>query len=358
MAKQPGKPDRTSDRKPQTDRPERKPRAAGASKSASVKSTASKSASGKSASGKTSNRGQRGTGRSTDRKYEEKENRYDKKPAFKSDKPGYAKKKWDREDDRKPSFKPRFRKDNTFYPKQAKDDGLIRLNRFLSNAGIASRRDADQLIELGLVSVNGKVVTEMGTRVDPKKDVVKYDDRNLRPEPLRYVLLNKPKDYLTTTDDPDERKTVMHLIREACKERIYPVGRLDRMTTGLLLFTNDGEMAKKLTSPKKGLQKIYQVETIEKVKGEHLDAIREGVKLEDGFIKADDISFVDSDPRQIGIRLHSGQNRTVRMIFEHFGYTVKKLDRVMFAGLTKKDLSRGRYRHLTLQEVNFLKMIR
>ncbi len=339
MAKQPGKPERKSDRKQLVGKTDRN------SKSESA---------GKSPASKASNRGKRGTSRSTGKKFEEK----DKKSAFKSDKVGYAKKKWERDDDRKTTYKPRFKKDNTFYPKQAKDDGLIRLNRFLSNAGIASRRDADQLIELGLVSVNGKVVTELGTRVDPKKDVVKYDDRNLRPEPLRYVLLNKPKDYLTTTDDPEERKTVMHLIREACKERIYPVGRLDRMTTGLLLFTNDGEMAKKLTSPKKGLQKIYQVETIEKVKGEHLDAIREGVKLEDGFIKADDISFVDSDPRQIGIRLHSGQNRTIRMIFEHFGYSVKKIDRVMFAGLTKKDLPRGRYRHLTLQEVNFLKMIR
>jgi 23S rRNA pseudouridine2605 synthase len=310
----------------------------------------------KSAQSKASNRGKRGTSRAGSR-FEEKETRPEKKPTFKSEKGNFERKKWERDDERKGGFKPRYRKSAPI-AKQPKDDGLIRLNKFLSNAGIASRRDADQLIELGLVSVNGKVVTELGTRVDPKTDVVKYDDRNLRPEPLRYVLLNKPKDYLTTTDDPDERKTVMHLVREACKERIYPVGRLDRMTTGLLLFTNDGEMARKLTNPKKGLQKIYQVETIEKVKGEHLDAIREGVKLEDGFIKADDISFVDSDPRIIGIRVHSGQTRAVRMLFEHFGYTVKKLDRVMFAGLTKKDLPRGRYRHLTVQEVNFLKMIR
>jgi 23S rRNA pseudouridine2605 synthase len=340
MAKQLVKPKQGVDRKKPTDKSERP------------------SADSKKPSSKPTQRGQRGSARA-DRNTPSRESRPEKKPAFKSERPKYGKESRGRDDERRPSYNPRFRKDNTFYPKQAKkDDGLIRLNRFLSNAGIASRRDADQLIELGLVSVNGKVVTEMGVRVDPRKDVVKYDDRNLRPEPLRYVLLNKPKDYITTTDDPDERKTVMHLIREACKERIYPVGRLDRMTTGLLLFTNDGEMARKLTNPKKGLQRIYQVETIEKVKGEHLDAIREGVKIEDGFIKADDISFVDADPRQIGIRLHSGQNKAVKMLFEHFGYSVKKIDRVMFAGLTKKDLPRGRYRHLSEQEVSFLKMIR
>lgn len=339
MAKQTGKTQRGDDRNKPADKAERS------------------SGARKTTGGKPSQRGKRGPAR-PDRDTQSQERRPEKKQSFKPEKKKYSRDDRGRDDDRRSNFKPRFRKDNTFYPKQAKDDGLIRLNRFLSNAGIASRRDADQLIELGLVSVNGKVVTELGTRVDPRKDIVKYDDRNLRPEPLRYVLLNKPKDYITTTDDPDERKTVMHLIREACKERIYPVGRLDRMTTGLLLFTNDGEMARKLTNPKKGLQRIYQVETVEKVKGEHLDAIREGVKLEEGFIKADDISYVDSDPRQIGIRLHSGQNKAVRLLFEHFGYSVKKIDRVMFAGLTKKDLPRGRYRHLSEQEVSFLKMIR
>ena len=241
--------------------------------------------------------------------------------------------------------------------KPKKYDGLIRLNKFLSNAGIASRRDADQLITLGLVSVNGAVVTEMGHKVDPQKDVVKYDDKNLKPEKLRYVLLNKPKDFITTMDDPEERKTVMWLVKAACTERIYPVGRLDRATTGLLLFTNDGELAKKLTHPKHGYSKLYHVETVEKVKGADLDALREGIKLEDGFIQADEVSFVNDDPRQVGIRIHSGRNRIVRRIFEHFNYTVKKLDRVMFAGLTKKDLARGRYRHLTEQEVSYLKMI-
>ena len=240
------------------------------------------------------------------------------------------------------------------------DDGLMRLNRFLSQAGIASRREADRLIELGLVTVNGQVVKELGQKIDPLKDVVKYDDVKLRPEKMRYVLLNKPKDYITTMDDPKERKTVMALIADACSERIYPVGRLDRATTGLLLFTNDGDLAKRLTHPKHGFPKIYHVETLEKVKGSDIDKIREGIQLEDGFIQADEIAYVGegNDPHQVGIRIHSGKNRIVRRIFEHFGYTVKKLDRVMFAGLTKKDLPRGRHRHLTDQEVNFLRMIR
>ena len=238
--------------------------------------------------------------------------------------------------------------------------GMIRLNRFLSNAGVASRREADKLIELGLVTVNGKIITELGVKVDPSRDIVKYDDLALKPERMRYVLLNKPKDYITTMDDPTGRKTVMFLVREACKERIYPVGRLDRNTTGLLLFTNDGEMAKKLTHPKYNIPKIYHVETVEKVKSTDLQKMRDGVKLEDGFIKADEVEYVGDgrDACQVGIRIHSGKNRVVRRIFDTLGYTVKKLDRVMFAGLTKKDLPRGRYRVLTDQEVSFLKMIR
>lgn len=239
-----------------------------------------------------------------------------------------------------------------------RQEGEMRLNKFLAHAGIASRREADQLIQLGLVTVNGKVVTEMGYKVNIHTDVVKYDDRSLRPEKMRYVLLNKPKDYITTMDDPEERKTVMSLVKDACPERIYPVGRLDRMTTGLLLFTNDGELAKKLTHPRYGVQKLYHVETVEKVKGTDLDAIRKGVRLEDGLIVPDEVSYVNGDPHQIGIKIHSGKNRVVRRIFEKFNYTIKKLDRVMFAGLTKKDLSRGRYRHLTEQEVAFLKMIK
>ena len=244
------------------------------------------------------------------------------------------------------------------YPAPKNDDGLMRLNRFLSNAGIASRREADKLIELGLVKVNGKVVTELGMKVDPKVDVVKYDDKNLKPEKLQYVILNKPKDYITTSEDPLERKTVMHLIEGACKERIYPIGRLDRMTTGLLLFTNDGEMARRLTSPKNGFPKLYHVETLEKIRGEHIDAIREGIRLEEGFVKADKISLVGADPRQVGLRINSSKDKIIKAVFEHFKYTVRKVDRVMFGSLTKRDLPRGRYRHLSDNEINFLKMIR
>jgi len=236
----------------------------------------------------------------------------------------------------------------------------MRLNRFLSNAGIASRREADELIELGLVSVNGKICTELGTKVDPQIDVVQYDDRVIRPERFRYVLLNKPKDYITTAKDPEGRRTVMELVISACKERVYPVGRLDRTTTGLLLFTNDGEMAKRLTHPKHGFPKLYHIETSEKISWDHIEQMRKGVELEDGFVKVEEVDFVGDakDSKQIGIRINSGRNRIVRRIMEHFGYTVKKLDRVMLAGLTKKDLPRGRFRHLTEAEVGFMKMIR
>jgi 23S rRNA pseudouridine2605 synthase len=243
-------------------------------------------------------------------------------------------------------------------PKGGRKSTETRLNKFLSNAGIASRREADKLIELGLVTVNGKVVTELGHKVDIVKDVVRYDSVVLKPEPMRYVLLNKPKDYMTTLEETDKRRSVMALIDNACHERIYPVGRLDRQTTGLLLFTNDGEIAKRLTNPRNGIPKLYHIETIEKIKGEHLDAFRNGLELEDGFAKAEDVAFVNDDVRQVGMRIHSGRSRIVRGLFEHFGYTIKKLDRVMYAGLTKKDLPRGRYRHLTDQEVNFLRMIR
>ncbi|MDZ4824507.1 MAG: pseudouridine synthase [Flavobacteriales bacterium] len=252
-----------------------------------------------------------------------------------------------------------------FVPKKHWDDkknvdGLIRLNRFLSNAGVASRREADKLIEMGLVKVNGKVVLEMGIKVDPAKDTVVFDDISLKPERFQYVLLNKPKDYITTMDDERGRKTVMTLIESACKERVYPVGRLDRNTTGLLLFTNDGEMAKRLTHPKNAIPKLYHIETVEKIKAADLQKMREGFSLEDGYAKADEVEYVGegANHREAGIRIHSGRNRIVRRMFEHFTYTIKKLDRVMFAGLTKKDLPRGRFRHLTEKEVNFLRMIR
>ncbi|MFY8078234.1 MAG: pseudouridine synthase [Flavobacteriales bacterium] len=246
------------------------------------------------------------------------------------------------------------------YISKTEREGLIRLNKFLSNAGVASRREADQLIELGLVHVNGVVVKELGLKIDPKNDVVKYDDAVLRPEKLRYFLLNKPKGFLTTMEDPEGRRTVMDLVKDACVERIYPVGRLDRATTGLLLFTNDGELAKRLMHPKHEFPKLYHVETDQKVRSEHIDQMREGFVLDDGFIKADEIEYVEgvNAKKQVGIRIHSGRNRIVRRMFEHFGYTVVKLDRVMYAGLTKKELTRGRYRPLTEGEIGFLKMIR
>lgn len=305
-----------------------------------------------------SKRGTRGTGRNASEP---------KREARPTEKPKRAPKPWEGKDDRNSKPRGKFSRSDSKGPFNRKrhsdpapknDDGLMRLNRFLSNAGIASRRDADKLIELGLVKVNGKVVTELGMKVDPRVDVVKYDDKNLRPEKLQYVLLNKPKDYLTTSDDPLERKTVMHLIDGACKERIYPIGRLDRTTTGLLLFTNDGEMARRLTSPKNSFPKLYHVETLEKIKGEHIDAIRTGLKLEEGFVKAEEISLVNGDPRQVGLRINTSKDKIIKAVFEHFKYTVKKVDRVVFASLTKRDLPRGRYRHLTENEVNFLKMIR
>jgi len=230
----------------------------------------------------------------------------------------------------------------------------IRLNRYISNAGVCSRRDADKLILSGEVVVNGNVVKELGTQVSLKDDV-RYKGKRLNPERKVYVLLNKPKDTVTTLSDPEGRKTVINLVESACEERIYPVGRLDRQTTGLLLLTNDGDLSKKLTHPSSKTKKIYHVVTEQPVNQEHLKQIAKGVKLEDGIAKADEISYVDNDPRQVGIEIHSGKNRVVRRLFEHFGYKIEKLDRVYFAGLTKKNISRGKWRFLTEKEVTFLK---
>jgi 23S rRNA pseudouridine2605 synthase len=235
---------------------------------------------------------------------------------------------------------------------------LIRLNRYIANAGICSRREADKLIEAGAVQVNGKVVTELGTKVS-RTDKISYGDQALSREKLRYVLLNKPKGFITTTDDPENRKTVMTLIARACKERIYPVGRLDRNTTGLLLFTNDGEIAKRLSHPRYGIKKIYHVGVDKNVAAADMKAILAGVELEDGLVKADAIEFVGDgkDKKEIGLELHTGQNRVVRRIFEKLGYKVVKLDRVYYAGLTKKNLPRGEWRFLEEKELNMLKMI-
>jgi 23S rRNA pseudouridine2605 synthase len=243
-------------------------------------------------------------------------------------------------------------------PQREKDDGLIRLNKYIANAGICSRREADELIESGVVQVNGITITEMGYRVKPT-DIIKYGGQTLKKERFVYLVLNKPKDYITTVDDPQKRRTVLELVQGACKERIYPVGRLDRSTTGLLMFTNDGELTKKLTHPRYGIRKIYHVELDKPLKRQDLDMISEGLELEDGQIKVDEITYVGDgkDKTQIGVEIHSGKNRIVRRIFEHLGYNVRKLDRVMFGSLTKKDLSKGRWRFLTDAEVGMLKMI-
>lgn len=232
----------------------------------------------------------------------------------------------------------------------------IRLNKYLANAGICSRREADEFITAGVVSVNGVVVTELGTKVH-RNDEVKFHDQPVNIERKVYLLLNKPKDCVTTADDPQERKTVMDYVKNACKERIYPVGRLDRNTTGVLLLTNDGEMASKLTHPKYLKKKIYHVYCDKNVTKADLDQIVQGITLEDGEIHADAVSYAsDTDKSQVGIEIHSGKNRIVRRIFEHLGYKVIKLDRVYFAGLTKKGLRRGDWRFLTENEVNMLRM--
>jgi len=232
----------------------------------------------------------------------------------------------------------------------------LRLNKFLANAGVCSRREADQFIQAGVVSVNGVVVTELGTKV-LRTDEVRFHDQPVKSEKKVYVLLNKPKDYVTTSDDPQQRKTVMDLVKDACEERIYPVGRLDRNTTGVLLLTNDGDLASKLTHPKFLKKKIYHVFLDRAVTAADMRQIAEGITLEDGEIKADDIQYcAPEDRKQVGIEIHSGKNRIVRRIFEHLGYHVTKLDRVQFAGLTKKNVRRGDWRYLTEEEVDRLRM--
>ena len=232
----------------------------------------------------------------------------------------------------------------------------VRLNKFLANAGVCSRREADDFIEAGVVTVNGQVVTELGTKV-MRTDEVKFHDQPVTLEKKVYVLLNKPKDYVTTSDDPQQRKTVMDLVQGACPERIYPVGRLDRNTTGVLLLTNDGDLASKLTHPKFLKKKVYHIFLDKNVTLSDLQQIADGIELDDGIIKADDVAYAhDTDKKQVGIEIHSGKNRIVRRIFEHLGYRVQKLDRVQFCGLTKKNLRRGDWRFLTEKEVDMLRM--
>jgi 23S rRNA pseudouridine2605 synthase len=241
-------------------------------------------------------------------------------------------------------------------PKTGTEDGLIRLNKYMASTGICSRREADEYIKAGLMTVNGKLITEMGVKVSPG-DVIKYNGETLREEKKVYILINKPKDYITTVEDPHAKKTVLDLIKGACKERVYPVGRLDRNTTGVLLLTNDGELTKRLTHPKFEKLKIYHIQLNKNLKPADLEKVARGITLDDGSIKADAISYADpADKTQVGIEIHSGRNHIVRRIFESLGYEVVKLDRVYFAGLTKKNLHRGEWRFLSEREINMLKM--
>ena len=234
----------------------------------------------------------------------------------------------------------------------------VRLNRYIANSGMCSRREADVLISSGVVSINGKSVTELGTRVKPG-DVVKCDGHTLSRSKMQYVLLNKPKNFITNADDPLNRRTVMQLIKTASKDRLFPIDKLDRNTTGLLLFTNDGNMAKKLTDSKNKVRQIYHVALKEKVKSAHLAQLLEGIELPKGVVKANAVEYIGDgqDPHQIGIEMLYGKDKLVVSMFEHFGYTVIKLDRVIFSALNKKDLPRGKFRHLTKEEVAYLHMV-
>ncbi|MGB0892425.1 MAG: pseudouridine synthase [Flavobacteriaceae bacterium] len=261
---------------------------------------------------------------------------------------------------RKPVVKKSTKKTFTKIKETPKSDPSsgIRLNKYIANSGVCSRREADTYIEHGSVEVNGKLVTEMGYKVQPD-DIVRFDGTSITPEQKRYILLNKPKNYITTMDDDRGRKTVMELIANASKERIYPVGRLDRNTTGLLLFTNDGDLAKKLTHPKHNVRKLYHASLDRKLELRDLEKLRGEVIIEGRKVFIDAISYVNGEPKsEIGIEIHSGRNRIVRKIFEHVGYKVNKLDRVIFAELTKKNLPRGRWRELTNLEVTNLQIMK
>ena len=239
----------------------------------------------------------------------------------------------------------------------AEDDGLVRLNKFIANSGICSRREADTYIETGLVTVNGERVTELGTKIDPVRDDIRFNGQRIRGEKKVYLVMNKPKDFVTTLSDPHADRTVMDLISKSlCPERVFPVGRLDKATTGVLLLTNDGDLTEKLTHPKHEVRKIYHATLDKNLKKEDFDKILEGIELEDGPIAANALSYVEGDKSQVGLEIHSGRNRIVRRLFEHLGYKVKKLDRVYFAGLTKKNLRRGAWRFLEEKEIALLKM--
>ncbi len=257
----------------------------------------------------------------------------------------------------KSGFRPAKKREEDPKVEKAKpaNDDSIRLNRYIANSGVCSRRDADALIAKGEITVNGKVVTEMGMRVG-KSDKVVYNGKTLNPENRVYILLNKPRNTVSTSSDPEGRRTVIDIVANACEERIYPVGRLDRNTTGVLLLTNDGDLSKKLTHPSYEIKKIYHVKLSTPLSKNHFDDLRGGIELEDGFMKVDAISYVDSEnKKEIGVEIHSGKNRIVRRLFEHLGYEVIYLDRVYFSGLTKAAVPRGKWRFLTEKEVTMLK---
>ena len=293
--------------------------------------------------------------------YQQREGGYQPRPRYNRDGEGFAPRGAkggfrQRTADYNPHAKYSMKKQIEYRETHTDPDEPIRLNKYLANAGVCSRREADSFIEAGVVKVNGEVVTELGTKVK-RSDVVLFHDQQVNIEKKVYVLLNKPKDYVTTSDDPQNRKTVMDLVKGACRERIYPVGRLDRNTTGVLLLTNDGELATKLTHPQYLKKKIYHVFLDKNVSAADMRQIAEGIELDDGEIHADAIEYAsETDRKQVGIEIHSGRNRIVRRIFEHLGYKVIRLDRVYFAGLTKKNVRRGDWRFLTEQEVNMLRM--
>src|SRR3989339_489254 len=255
--------------------------------------------------------------------------------------------------DRTPKM--RGRKSKTTPGEYKPDTGNIRLNKFIANSGVCSRREADEYIEAGLVSINGEIVTQLGIKVSHNDDI-RFNGERLKGEEKVYIVMNKPKDFVTTMSDPNADKTVMDLIEGKCSQRVFPVGRLDKSTTGVLLLTNDGEMAEKLTHPSNMQKKIYHVHLDKNLSGSDFDLILKGINLEDGEAHADALSYVDGENSQVGLEIHSGKNRIVRRIFEHLGYKVKKLDRVFFAGLTKKNLKRGQWRFLTDVEISLLKM--
>ena len=287
-------------------------------------------------------------------KFEKREGSRDSK-----DFSGKEKKDYKRDDKHYRPFKKKlFKKDGHSTQPEPSSDGRTRLNKYIANAGLCSRREADNYIISGVVKVNGEVVTELGYKINPG-DLVQFDGQRLTTERKVYLLLNKPKDYITTADDPEGRKTVLDLIKGACKERVYPVGRLDRNTSGLLILTNDGDLTKKLTHPRFGIKKIYNVTLDKNIKQEHLDVLVEGVELEDGKSHFDTIYYLGQAfaKNQLVVELHSGKNRIIRRMFEHLGYEVVGLDRTSFVGLTKKDLPRGKWRNLNEKEVGMLKMI-